>query len=193
MLREGAWRAGAPSNAVGSGCRARRRALAGARYCARRRAPSCSIPPALSRARSAGGAGLAQVAKRIRAVRERLARGESTEDSMWPDPPPSGALLQDQSADADAARFLVCACGPELNVISVATGQVLLTVPAEEDEYTEFLEAAMTLLPTTRVRVAQVFAQEAPGVMARYRRPKMSKRTKKTKKKRNISKSITIT
>ena len=46
-----------------------------------------------------------EVAKRMRVLRERAARGEAIEDDAWPEPLPPSALLQDQSADADTARF----------------------------------------------------------------------------------------
>ena len=46
-----------------------------------------------------------EVAKRMRMLRERAARGEAIEDDAWPEALPPSALLQDQSADADTARF----------------------------------------------------------------------------------------
>ena len=68
---------------------------------------------------------------------------------------------------------------------SVAIGFFSDPEDAEEDEYSEFLEAALMLLPTTRVRVAQVFAQQAPGAMARYRQPKTPKRAQKKNRGKN--------
>ena len=47
--------------------------------------------------------------------------------------------------DAEQGAFLVCPCGPELNVIDLVSAQVLLTVPADEDEFTAF-----ALHPTDR-------------------------------------------
>eukprot|EP00900_Chrysochromulina_parva_P010108 jgi/Chrpa1/19099/Chrysochromulina_OHIO_Genome00005980-RA len=49
-----------------------------------------------------------------------------------------GKVVTHVSAVDGAHGFFVCACGPELNVVDITTGRLLLVVPCDEDDFTAF-------------------------------------------------------
>ena len=51
----------------------------------------------------------------------------------------TGGKVDTHVPAADGAHsFFVCACGPELNVVDITTGRLLLVVPCDEDDFTAF-------------------------------------------------------
>ena len=82
----------------------------------------------------------------MRVLRERLARGETVDADAWPVVPPASGLLQEQSNEADTARFKI--------------------IELDEDEDEEEVLATIAARRAARARHAAATGAEDDGARA---------------------------